>query len=178
MALIQASNVPAPYELVNPYCARLPASPHIAVADDGIVVDPALIRATGARLAALAEVLIAEGAGGWHAPIGDILTMADVAAALELPVVLVVGLRLGCLSHALLTFEAIERRGLRLCGWVANHLQPRFERARENIAALERRLPAPLLDVVPFGAAAFESRAAVDTLRAALHIAPQRPPSR
>ena len=123
-------------------------------------------------------MLIAEGAGGWHAPISDTLTMADVAAALELPVMLVVGLRLGCLSHALLTCEAIERRGLRLAGWVANHLQPRFEHARENVATLEHRLPAPLLELVAFGAPAFESRVAIDALRAALRIEPRQRHSR
>lgn len=173
LALIRASNVAAPYDQVNPYCAELPASPHIALSEAGIVVDLALIRRSAATLAESADLLIAEGAGGWYAPLTDQLTLADVASALQLPVVLVVGLRLGCLSHALLTAEAIERAGLTLAGWVANHAQPQFERAHENIATLERRLRAPLLEVVPHGAPAFVSRSAVDTVRRALKHQPR-----
>lgn len=173
MALMKASNVPAPYDLVNPYCTELPASPHIALAEAGIIADLDEIKRTSLRLAAESELLIVEGAGGWLAPISDPLTMADVAATLQLPVVLVVGLRLGCLNHALLTAEAIERSRLTFAGWVANHLQPHFERASENISTLERRLPAPLLDVVPHGAQAFVSRPAIAALRAALQVRPQ-----
>jgi dethiobiotin synthetase len=169
-ALIKASNVSAQYEWVNPYCARLAASPHISCSEDGIVVDPVLIRARFDFLAAQADVVAVEGAGGWYAPVSDTLTMSDVACALALPVVLVVGLRLGCLSHALLTVEAIERQGLTLAGWVANQVQPRFEHARENILTLQRRLPAPLLETVLFGAPAFAERAAVETLQGALHL--------
>jgi dethiobiotin synthetase len=169
-ALISASNVPAPYEWINPYCAKQAASPHISCSREGIVVDPAVIRSRFQQLAAQADVVAVEGAGGWYAPVGDTLTMADVASAVELPVVLVVSLRLGCLSHALLTVEAIERRGISLAGWVANQVQPHFEHARENVLTLQRRLPAPLLESVSFGAQAFAERAAVETLQRALHL--------
>jgi dethiobiotin synthetase len=173
-ALMRAANVRAGYEIVNPYCAELSASPHIALAEAGIVVDLAGIRHCAGMLEEHSELLVAEGAGGWLAPLTDQLTMADVAVTLQLPIVLVVGLRLGCLNHALLTAQAVERSGLRLAGWVANHLQPQFERARENIATLEHRLPAPLLDVVPHGSQAFVSRPAVEALRSALDLPPKR----
>src|SRR5262249_9167244 len=94
----------------------------------------------------------------------------DVAAALQLPVVLVVGLRLGCLNHALLTAEAMERSGLAFAGWVANHFQPHYEHARQNVDALERRLPAPLLDEVPSTAQAFLLRGAIAALRSTLDM--------
>jgi dethiobiotin synthetase len=169
-ALMRVSNVPAPYDLVNPCCAELAASPHIALSKAGIIADPAVIERRAHRLAEAADLLVAEGAGGWHAPLSDELTMADVARALQLPVVLVVGLRLGCLNHALLTTEAIERSGLTFAGWVANHVQPHFEHAHENIAALEHRLPAPLLDVVAHDAQAFVLRPAIDALRSTLEM--------
>jgi len=175
LALMRASNVSAGYDLVNPYCAELAASPHVSLASAGIVADPDDIRQKAERLGELADGLIVEGAGGWHAPISDHLTMADVARALQLPVVLVVGLRLGCLNHALLTAEAIERSGLSFAGWVANHLQPHFEHASENIATLEQRLAAPRLDVVRHGAQAFTLRSAVDALRSALESSHREP---
>lgn len=164
LALSAASNVPAPYAEVNPYCLSLPASPHIAARFAGISVDLAVIRRTFEALRARADVTVVEGAGGWLAPIGDRETMADVATTLGLPVVLVVGLRLGCLSHALLTAEAIASRGLRLAGWVANHVLPQFEHAAENLATLERRLPAPLLESVAFNGIAFTSDTAAERL--------------
>jgi dethiobiotin synthetase len=175
LALMRVSNVAAPYDSVNPYCAELPASPHIALLEAGIVVDLAKIGQGARQLSDKADLLIAEGAGGWHAPLTDELTLADVAITLQLPVLLVVGLRLGCLSHAILTAAEIERSGLAFAGWVANHVQPQFERARENIATLERRLRAPLLDVVPYDAQAFVLRSAIDAVRAAVEDAPRAP---
>ena len=142
--------MPAPYQTVNPYCLKLPASPHIAAANEGITLKLAPIVQAFGQLTRLSDLVVVEAAGGWHAPINDAETMADIAAALDLPVLLVVGLRLGCLNHALLTAQAIEARGLTFAGWIANHLQPRFDHAAENIATLEARLAAPLLDVVPF----------------------------
>lgn len=152
LALMAASNVRATYQTVNPVCLALPASPHIAAASAGINIDLAPITRNFERLAMLADLVVVEGAGGWFVPLNDTETMADLAAVLDLPVVLVVGLRLGCLNHAMLTARAIEARGLRLGGWIANHLHPDFDHAAENIATLEARLPAPLLDVVPFHA--------------------------
>jgi dethiobiotin synthetase len=150
VALRAAANVPAPYETVNPWCLKLPASPHIAAAKEGISVKlPPIVQAFG-QLTRNSDLVVVEGAGGWLAPINDLETMADIAVALDLPVIPVVGLRLGCLNHAMLTAQAIEARGLTFAGWIGNHLQPRFEFATENLETLEARLPAPLLEVVPF----------------------------
>jgi dethiobiotin synthetase len=163
LALAQAANVARPYALVNPFCLPLAASPHIAALNAGIRIDLAAIRRASD---CDAEVLVVEGAGGWLAPISDIETMADVAKTLRLPVILVVGLRLGCLNHALLTAESIASSGLPLAGWIANHMQPDFAHAAENIALLERRLDAPLLESVAFDAAAFVSATAAKNLAA------------
>ena len=150
LELMAAANVPAPYETVNPYCLDLPASPHIAAANAGISIKLAPIIQAFGHLTRGSDLVAVEAAGGWHAPINEAETMADIAATLDLPVILVVGLRLGCLNHALLTAQAIEARGLTFAGWIGNHLQPQFAHAAENIATLEARLSAPLLDVVPF----------------------------
>lgn len=152
VALRTAANVPAPYETVNPWCLKLPASPHIAAAKEGKSVKLAPIVQAFGQLTRNSDLVVVEGAGGWLAPINESETMADIAVALDLPVILVVGLRLGCLNHAMLTAQAIEARGLTFAGWIGNHLQPRFENAAENLETLEARLPAPLLDVVPFQA--------------------------
>jgi dethiobiotin synthetase len=150
VALMAASNVGAAYETVNPYCLDLPASPHIAAEKAGVRVRTSVIVHAFGQLASLSDAVIVEGAGGWYAPINATETMADVAAAIGLPVILVVGLRLGCLNHALLTAEAVRSRGLTLAGWIGNHLQPQFGHAAENLATLEAKLRAPPLAIVPF----------------------------
>lgn len=175
VALQAAANVPATYEIVNPYCLELAASPHIAAAKEGASIKLAPIVQAFGHLTRSSDLVIVEGAGGWHAPINETETMADIPATLDLPVVLVVGLRLGCLNHALLTAQAIEARGLTCVGWIGNHLQPSFEHAAENLATLEARLAAPLLDVVPFqehGSAtpATLSRIAVGRIKEALRL--------
>jgi dethiobiotin synthetase len=114
------------------------------------VIDIGKIEQSLVRLRAVAELVIVEGVGGLRVPLTDREDSADLAARLALPVVLVVGMRLGCLNHALLTAEAIGARGLRLAGWVANRIDPRMARAAENIAALSERLGAPLIGDVPF----------------------------
>jgi dethiobiotin synthetase len=131
----------------------LPVSPHIAATSERISIKISPIVQAFGQLTRSSDLVVVEGAGGWYAPINEAETMADVAAALDLPVFLVVGLRLGCLNHALLTAQAIESRGLTLAGWIGNHLQPQFDHADENIATLEARLGAPLLELVPFEAA-------------------------
>ena len=140
LALAAAATVAAPYERVNPYCLRAPVSPHIAAAQEGVSIDVALIVQRFGELAHHADCVIVEGAGGWLTPIDERQTLADVARALSLPVVLVVGLRLGCLNHALLSARAIEADGLRLAGWIGNAIDPELERTAENVATLERRL--------------------------------------
>jgi dethiobiotin synthetase len=149
LQLAAAANVCAPYERVNPYCLAAPVSPHIAAEEEGITIDPALIRREFEQLASLADCVVVEGAGGWLAPISRSQTMEAVAQALALPVVLVVGLRLGCLNHALLTAQAVREAGLPLAHWVANSIEPQFERATENIARLSAVLGPPLA-VVPY----------------------------
>lgn len=136
-------------DLINPYCLREPVAPHIAMAAEGIVFDPERVRTALDTLRARAEVVIVEGVGGFRVPLGDRYDTADLAATLGLPVILVVGMRLGCINHALLTAEAIAARGLSLAGWIANRIDPAMLRFEENLAALEMRLPAPLLGVIP-----------------------------
>ncbi|MGH8219155.1 MAG: dethiobiotin synthase [Steroidobacteraceae bacterium] len=144
LALAAAASVAAPYERINPYCLRLPVSPHIAAAEEGIAIEVAVIVQRFGELADGADCVIVEGAGGWLAPIGERQTLADVARALALPVVLVIGLKLGCLNHTLLTVRAIEADGLELAGWIGNAIDPDFDRAAQNLATLERRLGSPL----------------------------------
>jgi dethiobiotin synthetase len=148
LQLAAAANVAAPYETVNPYCLAAPISPHIAAEDARIAIDPAAIRREFEKLASRADCVVVEGAGGWLAPISGTRTMEAVALALDLPVVLVVGLRLGCLNHALLTANAVRASGLELACWVANSIEPQFERAAENVARLSAALGPPLA-VVP-----------------------------
>ncbi len=148
LLLAAAANVVVPYETLNPYCLGPPVSPHIAAEEAGITIDPVLIRREFDKLARQADCVVVEGAGGWLAPISRTQTMADVALALELPVILVVGLRLGCLNHALLTVRAVRASGLNLVHWIANAIEPQFERSAENLAWLRATLGPPLA-VVP-----------------------------
>jgi dethiobiotin synthetase len=149
-----AASVRLPYEWVNPCCLPLPTSPHLAARRAAVSVDIARIKASFERISAESDVIVVEGAGGWLAPVGEPPapglpgpTMADIALALGLPVLLVVGIRLGCLSHALLTAAAIRQSGLPLAGWVANPIDPAFVDAADYVESLERRLPAPRLSI-------------------------------
>jgi dethiobiotin synthetase len=148
LQLAAAANIAVPYQTLNPYCLEPPVSPHIAAEEAGIEIDPAIIRREFDKLATLAECVVVEGAGGWLAPITRTATMESIALALGLPVVLVVGLRLGCLNHALLTAKAIQASGLELAHWIANAIEPQFERSPENVARLSAALGPPLA-VVP-----------------------------
>lgn len=143
--LVAASNVAAPRTLVNPYCFAPPIAPHIASAVAGTVIDTGHLLQSFQQLLALADAVVVEGAGGFCVPLNDRDTFADVARLMALPVVMVVGMRLGCLNHALLTAEAIHARGLRLAGWVANHVDANMVHADENVATLQARLAAPML---------------------------------
>lgn len=149
-ALIAASNVAAPREWVNPYALLPPIAPHIAARQAGIEIDITVIRQACLELQNLAEVVIVEGVGGFLAPLSTRHNGADMAKALGLPVILVVGIRLGCLNHALLTAQAIQAAGLTLAGWVANRIDPHLLVVEENVRALEQRLDCPLLGVLPF----------------------------
>lgn len=149
LALQRQASVPVAYDMVNPVALAAPVAPHIAARQAGIPISVASIRHVFDELAAQVDRVVVEGVGGWRVPLGATETLADLARALELPVILVVGMRLGCLNHALLSAEAIVRDGLPLAGWVANCLPPAPEALEENISALKTRLSAPLLGVVP-----------------------------
>lgn len=151
--LIAASNVAAPRDAVNPYCFAPAIAPHIAASHAKAVISIDVLQERYRRLSALADVVVVEGAGGFCVPLNDHETSADLARQLALPVVLVVGLRLGCLNHALLTAEAIRARGLTLAGWVANHIDPAMAHADANVAALQARLDAPLIVRIAYAAA-------------------------
>jgi dethiobiotin synthetase len=135
---------------INPYCFNWPVSPHIAAERAGIVIDLEHIVHAYDRLAARCDVVVVEGTGGWLAPIGPGMTMADVARRLQLPVVLVVGLRLGCLNHALLTVRAIESAGASLVGWIGSVIDPAMAALRENLETLDQHLPAARWALMPY----------------------------
>lgn len=149
-ALIAAANVAAPRECVNPYLLAEPMSPHLAARRDGVAIDLERIARCCDELRGRADFIVVEGAGGFRVPLTDTQDGADLAARLGLPVILVVGLRLGCLNHALLTTEAIRARGLHLAGWVANQVDPAMACVAENVDTLRTRLSAPLLGFVPW----------------------------
>jgi dethiobiotin synthetase len=149
--LLQAeSSVRHPYAVVNPWLFEPAIAPHLAAAEAGITIDTARIVAAHARLRVGAEVVLAEGAGGFLVPLDAERSFADLPALLGMEVLLVVGLRLGCLNHALLTAEAVAARGLTLAGWIGNAIDPGFARRDENVATLAARLPAPCLGLVPW----------------------------
>jgi len=150
VALLQAANVAADVRDVNPYAFTPAIAPHIAAQQAGGRIELDTIAAAYSRLAAKADVVVVEGAGGWRVPLNEREDMADLAQRLDLPVVLVVGLRLGCLNHALLTAESIANRHLPWAGWVGNHVDPAMAQAAENVAALHARLPTPCLGVQAF----------------------------
>lgn len=148
--LCAASNVPASKDQINPYCFPLAIAPHLAAQHDGVSINLARIVESFTALTRQADVVIVEGAGGFVVPLNAGQDSADLAQQLALPVILVVGMRLGCLNHALLTVEAIASRGLTLAGWVANVVDAEMAMLDENIAALQQRIAAPLLGVVPY----------------------------
>jgi dethiobiotin synthetase len=150
-AIRAASNVELPRETINPYCFKPAVAPHIAAAEAGVDIAFGPIRASCDEARQQADLVIVEGVGGFCVPLGETISAADLAVDLGLPVILVVGMRLGCINHALLTAEAIVARGLKLAGWVANRIDPEMSRFAENLATLQTLLVAPLLGVVPHG---------------------------
>jgi dethiobiotin synthetase len=143
--LIAAGNVAAPRGLVNPYCFEPPIAPHIAARQAGTAISFERIEESRRGLAARAEVVIVEGVGGFRVPLGADGDTAALAGRLALPLVLVVGMRLGCLNHALLTADAIAVRRLKLAGWIANHVDPGMSAQDENVRSLEQLIEAPLI---------------------------------
>lgn len=153
VAMRACGSIQVPRELDNPYCLPLPMSPHLAARAAGVRIELPLLVERYRQLAALADAVVVEGAGGFFVPLNERETGADLAQALQLPVLLVVGLRLGCLNHALLTAEVIRARGLQLAGWVANRIDPQMASQDDNIAYLQEHLGAPLWAEVPHMAA-------------------------
>jgi dethiobiotin synthetase len=149
LELLRYSAPQVPYALVNPYVFAPPIAPHLAAREAGQVIDARVIRQAFAGLQQYAEQIVVEGVGGWRVPLAPGLEVADLPGLLDLPVIMVVGLRLGCLNHALLTVQGIQQRGCRLAGWIANHVDPAFSHATENLATLQERIPAPCLGVIP-----------------------------
>lgn len=150
--LCAASSIAAA-ELVNLFAFKSAVAPHLAAAEEGREIRFAPIHEALAALRRQADVVLVEGVGGFRVPLGLEGDSADLAQTMGLPVVLVVGLRLGCINHALLAVEAIQARGLTLAGWVANGIDPTMLKREENIAALRELITAPLLGVIPFMAA-------------------------
>ena len=147
---LQAAGVPGvAYADINPFALEHPLAPELAARDAGIEVTLPPILDAHARLAARVDALVVEGVGGWAAPLSASLMQADLARALRLPVVLVVGLRLGCLNHALLSARAIAADGAHLAGWIGSHVDPAMERVEDNLGMLRARLPAPCWGVLP-----------------------------
>jgi dethiobiotin synthetase len=150
LLLQRESSARHPYATVNPVLFEPAIAPHIAAEEAGVAIDVGRIAAAHEKLCASAEVVLAEGAGGFLVPLDGGRSCADLPAILGMEVLLVVGLRLGCLNHALLTAAAIESRGLRFAGWIGNCVDPRFARRDANVATLRSRLAAPCLGVVPW----------------------------
>ena len=147
---LQAASVPPPaYEDVNPYALPLPLAPELAARDAGVDIRLDHIVAAHARLRGLADVVVVEGVGGWAAPLSATLMQVDVVRALELPVVMVVGLRLGCLNHSLLSVRAIQADGCRLLGWVGNAIDADMACREEHRGMLQSRIDAPCLGWLP-----------------------------
>lgn len=149
LALLEASDPAPAYADLNPYALPLPLAPELAARDAGIAVTLPPLLAAHARLQARADVVVVEGVGGWAAPLSASLTQTDLVRALDLPVLLVVGLRLGCLSHAFLSARAIAADGCRLAGWIGNGIDPDMDRREDQRAMLEVRLGAPCLGWIP-----------------------------
>lgn len=148
--LLAAGNVAMPHSAINPYAFEPPLAPHIAAQRIGVKISLAGIVEKYADLCSKADVVVVEGVGGFRVPLGDREDTADLAVALGLPVILVVGMRLGCINHAVLTAESISNAGLHLAGWVANIIDPGMDAVEENIAALLKRIPSPHISTIHF----------------------------
>ena len=150
LKLIGACNNALDYKQVNPYAFKPAIAPHIAAAQAGVAIDIQVIKNLADELHAESDYCIIEGVGGWQVPLNETETVEDLAIALKLPVILVVGLRLGCINHALLTANAITQAGLHFAGWIANHCDQYVDNAEEIIESLKQRIEAPCIGVVEF----------------------------
>jgi len=146
LSLIAASNVNLAYEMVNPFAFEPAIAPHIAAQRAGRPIDLDMISVLAGAIEA--DCLVIEGVGGWMVPLGNDRLLADLARATSDEIIIVVGMRLGCINHALLTAAQVKRDGLPLKGWIANHVDPDMQAQAENLATLEALMPCPLLGVV------------------------------
>lgn len=163
LALRAASSAPLPpYSRSNPVALREPLSPHLAAAHEGVTIALPPLRAAFDALCAEHDAVVVEGVGGWRVPLAPGLFASEIARQWDLPVILVVGLRLGCLSHSLLSAEAIRADGCRLAGWIGNRIDPSMEAVEENIATLRGLLLAPCLGVLPHGVPPAQAAAGLD----------------
>lgn len=150
LTLMQASNIDLPYDTVNPFAFEPTIAPHIAAAQAGIEMDPDVIHGIVQLCAEQADRVIVEGVGGWQVPMDEFLSIADLAEVLGLPVIMVVGLRLGALNHAILTAEAIYNRGVPIGGFIANIIDPEMAYIDDNINTLKRLIAFPYLGTIPY----------------------------
>ena len=139
-----------PYVQINPYAFEPPIAPHIAAGRAGVDIELDVVRESVQQLSTKSDFLLVEGVGGWRVPLGPSLSVSDLPLALDLPVILVCGIKLGCINHGLLTAECIRSSGARLAGWVANQIDPDMLARDENLATLAALLGAPCLGVVPW----------------------------
>lgn len=147
-----AASFDVPRQVMNPYCFTPPIAPHLAAREAGQTIRMSVIARHYAQIAARCDVVVVEGVGGLLVPLGTRLDAAEIPRRLDLPLLLVVGLRLGCLNHTLLTVEAAQARGLRIAGWIANSIDPSMARRGQNLDTLRQRIPAPLLGIVKYAA--------------------------
>jgi len=147
--LQQAATVQADYASINPYCFAPAIAPHLAARQAEVTIDMPVLQQAYQRLTESAEIVIVEGAGGWRVPLEPRGYLSDFPEALQMDVVLVVGLRLGCLNHAVLTAEAIQAGPCRLVGWVGSSIDSEFAFLQDNVATLRERLAVPCLGVLP-----------------------------
>lgn len=150
LALQQLCSTPTEYQLINPYCFEPPIAPHLAAQQAGVEIRPEPIVKIFQTLCTQADSVIVEGVGGWRVPLSQNLDVASLCAALNLKVILVVGMRLGCINHALLSAEAIKHSNAFLGGWIANCVQAEFTCLDENIDTLKSKLNAPFLGTIPY----------------------------
>ncbi|MFO8025149.1 dethiobiotin synthase [Thiohalophilus sp.] len=150
LQLQQQSGLPLAYELINPYVFEPPIAPHLAASQAGVRIEREPILRAFEQLQRHSDQVIVEGVGGWRVPLNDSFSVSDLPGLLGLPVVLVVGMRLGCLNHAMLTIESIEQQNIPVVGWIANGVDPDFAAQQGNLQTLESRLPVPCLAQIPY----------------------------
>ena len=138
------------YDLINPFVFELPSAPHVAAKHEGVVIDLDQIIKNYYLLKSMCDALVVEGVGGWRVPVTDKYSLADLVSKLNLSVILVVGMRLGCINHAILTAEAINADGLNLCGWASSHLDRVYSKSEETIKTLKKQLDCPHIGDLPY----------------------------